>query len=360
MSFAPLYLRHHLNRFFPNTTLTSDSHTLFAIIRAIYDTYTDKDYEELDEKWRLLGRLESLTVPLSGISQETDQPSWSFTEPSTQLTHPFGFQRYVVKVPGDVCTFNIYRRPLRNGWYACGLGWNSPSQGQQCFGSASGTRKTVALEDNGAILNYVTDQLGVKDLSFGDGSDFRDPSVSSEWTGQSIKRHKAQLEIIADVSHSSFNQSKVCQVLMIAQSLKFRSIRWLLGPNDEPEFGELMLMKGSPLTEIWFGPEAYHTTYPDRDPDFIHWHGQFAVETILFKRGLTGVTIYDDECNFGKIGMETHYEDGKTELVGWRSKFANHFPLNLPDERIEEIDVQTQYLSILNRDICMVVRAYSI
>lgn len=209
-------------------------------------------------------------------------------------------------------------------------------------------------------MNYVTDQLGVKDLSFGDGSDFRDPSVSSEWTGQSIKRHKAQLEIIADVSHSSFNQSKVCQVLMIAQSLKFRSIRWLLGPNDEPEFGELMLMKGSPLTEIWFGPEAYHTTYPDRDPDFIHGHGQFAVETILFKRGLTGVTIYDDECNFGKIGMETHYEDGKTELVGWRSKFANHFPLNLPDERIEEIDVQTQYLSILNRDICMVVRAYSI
>ncbi|KAI5301377.1 hypothetical protein KEM56_001795 [Ascosphaera pollenicola] len=335
LSCAPLYLRHYPNRFFPNSTLTGDSDTLFATTRAIYKTYTAKDYQELDEKWKLLDRLQVLSAPLSEISEAIDQPSWSFTEPPNQLSHPFGFQRYIAKVPADVSELSIYRRELRAGCYICGLGWNSASQGERFFGNAIGIKKTVALKENGAVLNYVTDQLGVKDLSFGNDSGFRDPDILSEWTGQSIKRQRAQFEIITD-------------------SLKFRSIRWLLGSNDEPEFGELMLMKGTPLTEIWFGPEAYHTTYPDRDPDFIHGHGQFAVEVILFKEGLTGITIYDDECSFGKIGMETHYENGEAELVGWRSKFSNHFSLGLPGEQIEEVDVQTQYLSVLNRDISMV------
>ncbi|KAI5291361.1 hypothetical protein KEM54_005163, partial [Ascosphaera aggregata] len=137
LSFAPLYLRHHLNRFLPHTTLMNNASTLFTIFRAIGDIYTDKDYKELDEKWKHLDRLQVLAASLSG-------------------------------------------------------------------------------------------------------------------------------------------------------SLKVRSIRWLLGPNDEPEFGEMMLIKNTLLRKTNFGPQAYYTTYPDHDTDFNYGHGQFAVEVIPFNRGLVG------------------------------------------------------------------------
>ncbi|KAI5295153.1 hypothetical protein KEM52_002210 [Ascosphaera acerosa] len=138
-------------------------------------------------------------------------------------------------------------------------------------------------------------------------------------------------------------------------ALKIRSIRWFMTPKDEPDFGETVLINNiSPQQHLRFGSEAYHTTYSDRDPDAIHGHGQFAVEALPFKHGLTGLTVYDDVFSFGKVGLEAHYQTGESELVGWRSTRATNLALK-PGEHIVRLEVQTQYLSTLNRDFSMTV-----
>ncbi|KAI2090778.1 hypothetical protein LOZ36_001259 [Ophidiomyces ophidiicola] len=309
MTLALLYCKCHPYHFYRFIGPLSSQEDVSNVVHAIFYGFSEQKYLALDFRWRLLRIMKLHAYNIANISSSYT-PHHSTELQLSPLISLRLYQTFQVSIPKYVTTLEVFTIPVNSQHYVCGIGWMIDSQ-LVLHGRYSNKQSHLSYH-SGNTLYFIENPLGIKAVKFGNTTWVdRTSELKSEWEGCSLADGSSELLITADC-------------------LKFRSIRWL---KSAVSFEE--------------------TLDYESEATLIQQFGNFATESVIFKPDLRGITMYYDCVLSGIVGICLH-STTETDCIGYDTGLAKFFPIHGPNEFIT--DIQIRFCSSLLKTLTIGVR----